>query len=243
MSAVRFSDEVVGLIPARGGSKSVPYKNVADLGGWPLLRWVAEAGKASRSLGRLFCSTDDARIAAVAEACGAAIHRRPPELATDDAPVAAAIVHFLNTLAAADGVVPGAVALLQPTSPFVTAEQIDAAVAALRGDAAARSVQTVTKPPHNHHAFNQREIADGHVRFRFEAERAAAYNKQRKPTLWVFGNLVVTRSEALLAGEGVFATPSLAVPVEAVTALDVDAADDFALAEWYLQTGRISRPG
>ena len=68
------SDEIIGLIPARGGSKGVPHKNIVPLLGQPLLRFVVEAGQAARGLGRIFCSTDDPAIAAVRE--GVRRHRR-----------------------------------------------------------------------------------------------------------------------------------------------------------------------
>src|SRR5271166_1284856 len=97
------SDEIVGLIPARGGSKGVPHKNIAPLLGEPLLRFVIEAGRAARGFGRIFCSTDDADIAAVAARLGVIVAERPAELAGDDSPVLAAIVHFLKALGAREG--------------------------------------------------------------------------------------------------------------------------------------------
>lgn len=237
-----FSDEVVGLVPARGGSKSVPYKNIHELAGRPLVHYVIHAAQASHSLRRVFCSTDDNRVAAVAGAAGALIVRRPPELATDQAPVSAAICHFLEELGKQEGAVPAAVALLQPTSPFLLPEHVDAATNALLHDTNAQSAQTVTDLPHNHHAFNQREITDGYVRFRFEKERMVAYNKQKKPNLFAFGNLIITRSSSLLDTGNVFAVPSIALVIAQAYATDVDALDDFALAEWLLDSGRVNLP-
>jgi CMP-N-acetylneuraminic acid synthetase len=225
------SDEVVGLIPARGASKGVPHKNIAPLLGQPLLRFVIEAGRAARGLGRVFCSTDDARIAAVAAGFGVGVVERPADLAGDDSPVLAAIVHFLDGLGAREGCVPATVVLLQPTSPFLLPQHIEACLDGLARYPDAQSAQTVTGVPHSMHAFNQREFDGPFVRFRFEAERKLAYNRQRKPVLYGFGNLYVTRSEALLTGEQVYAQPSFAVEIPPEYAVELDSPEDFSAAE------------
>jgi CMP-N-acetylneuraminic acid synthetase len=226
-----LSDEIVGLIPARGGSKGVPHKNITPLLGQPLLRFAIEAGRAVPRVGRIFCSTDDRRIATVASRLGAIAIERPAELAGDDSPVLAAIVHFLDGLGTREGRVPAAVVLLQPTSPFLLPEHIEACLDGLERYPQAQSAQTVTGVPHNLHAFNQREFDGPFVRFRFETERNLAYNRQRKPTLYGFGNLYVTRSRALLAGEPVYAKPSFAVEIPLDYALELDSPADFAAAE------------
>jgi CMP-N,N'-diacetyllegionaminic acid synthase len=225
------SDEIIGLIPARGGSKDVPHKNIAPLLGQPLLRFVIEAGRAARGLGRMFCSTDDADIAAVAAGLGVVVAERPADLAGDDSPVLAAIVHFLEGLGAREGRVPATVVLLQPTSPFLLPEHIEACLDGLDRYPAAQTAQTVTSVPHNLHAFNQREFDGPFVRFRFEAERNLAYNRQRKPVLYGYGNLYVTRSRALLSGEQVYAKPSFAVEIPLEYAMELDSPEDFATAE------------
>lgn len=238
-SSYRYSQEVVGLVPARGGSKSVPLKNIKPLAGRPLIDYSIVAGQATRSLGRVFCSTDNKRIAEVALSAGATVIDRPAELATDSAPVSEAISQFLRSLLKSEGVLPAAVALLQPTSPFILPEHIDAAVAALADDPEAQSVLTVTVPPHNHHAYNQRELRDGYVRFRFEEERRVAYNKQRKPKFFVFGNLILTRSSRLIDDGDVFAAPCVPLEIPFPYAADVDMAPDFDVAEWYLSSGKV----
>ena len=116
-------------------------------------------------------------------------------------------------MADAEGAAPGAVVLLQPTSPFVRGADVDACLSMLwRSIRTPFRPRTVTSVIHNAHALNQRIIEEGRVRFRFVEERRAAYNKQRKPKHFLFGNLVVTRSRALLAGSDCFAEPS--IPVE-----------------------------
>ncbi|MEW5724950.1 MAG: acylneuraminate cytidylyltransferase family protein [Thermodesulfobacteriota bacterium] len=234
--------EILGLIPARGGSKSVPLKNIAPLAGHPLVAYTINAAKKSESIGRVVCSTDSPEIRAVCLAAGIEVLDRPAALAGDNSPVLDTIIQVLEALKAADGYVPEAVALLQPTSPFVLPGQIDECVRQLLAHPEAGSVQTITALPHNCHAYNQREIKDGYLRFRFAAERAVCYNKQTKPKFYLFGNLIVTRTTALLEKRDVFAPPSLPVEIPPAYATDVDGPDDFERAEFLIERGKVQLP-
>jgi CMP-N,N'-diacetyllegionaminic acid synthase len=128
---------LLGFVPARGGSKGIPRKNLISLAGKPLIHYTLEAARACSSLDDLLLSTDDEEIAACCAAAGVTTpYRRPPELASDEAPMLAALEHALAWYARATGREPEVVALLQPTSPLRAAEDIDGAVAAFRRDAA-----------------------------------------------------------------------------------------------------------
>lgn len=234
--------ECWGLVPARGGSRSVPMKNLAGLGGRPLLDYCAAAGTAAEQVSRMICSTDSGKIAAHCRELGVEVHDRPAELCGSDTPVFDVIAHLLNDVGARDGEVAEWIALLQPTSPFVLPGHIDACIDALRDSAQAGSAQTVIPCPHNHHAFNQRVVADGRVSFRFPEERAAAYNKQKKPALALFGNVVVFRTEPALEQETVFAEASLAVEVPALFGFDCDGPLDFEVGEALLAANLVDLP-
>lgn len=225
------------LVPARGGSRSIARKNLVPLAGVPLLDYGVRAAQAAGCVTRIVCSTDDDEIAARARHLGIQVDRRPAHLATDDAPVAAVAREFLERWGA-----PDLLALVQPTSPFLLPDHVRALLDAMIHDPPARSGQTVTLCPHNHHAWNQREVVDGRVRFTFPAERAAAYNKQTKPRHVVFGSLVMVRPSALLGGEGFFAEPSAAVEIPAPYDFDLDAAGDVRIAEALLASGAVSLP-
>lgn len=108
---------IVAMIPARGGSKSVPYKNLEMLGDRPLLAWPIETAKQAPEIGEVYVSTDDDRIAAVARDYGAEVIRRPDALATDSALVIDAIRHLRDVLER-DGDPIEVMVLLEATSPF-----------------------------------------------------------------------------------------------------------------------------
>lgn len=110
--------KVLGIITARGGSKSIPRKNIKLFAGKPLLVWSAEAGKESGVLDRLIISTDDQEIAEVARVAGVEVpFMRPSELAQDTTPSLPVLQHALYWLKEKEGYSPDYVLLLEPTSP------------------------------------------------------------------------------------------------------------------------------
>jgi CMP-N-acetylneuraminic acid synthetase len=120
---------VVAVVTARGGSKGLPGKNIADLGGKPLLAWTLEAARASRRIDRLVLSTDSPEIADVGRSWGAEVpFLRPAELATDTAHSPDVVEHAVAFVEKAEGVGFDYAVMLQPTSPFRTAQHIDEAI-------------------------------------------------------------------------------------------------------------------
>lgn len=112
----------LGIIPARGGSKGIPRKNIKMLGGKPLIAWSIEAAQNSKLLDRLVVSTEDREIAGVAEQFGAQVLERPAQLATDEATTLSVLQHVLGSIDAQ------AIVLLQPTSPVREEGLIDSCI-------------------------------------------------------------------------------------------------------------------
>lgn len=137
---------VLGLVPARGGSRGVPRKNARLLGGKPLLQYTADAALAARLLTRVVLSTDDAEIAEIGRRCGLDVpFMRPAELARDETPMVPVVRHALEAVEATDGAY-DAVCLLQPTAPLRGSEEIDACIELLER-AGADTVITVRRVP------------------------------------------------------------------------------------------------
>jgi len=113
----------LGVIPARGGSKGIPRKNIKIIAGKPLIAWSIEAAKAAKRLDRFVVSTEDAEIAGISRRFGAEVLERPAELATDEATTVSALQHLLTKIDAEN------IVLLQPTSPVRDAGLIDLCVA------------------------------------------------------------------------------------------------------------------
>lgn len=227
---------VWGFVPARGGSKSIPLKNLANLGGRPLLDYGVRAAQRSGRLTRLICSTDHEAIAAHARELGLEVHGRPSCLAGDDAKVDAVAQQFLENVPLASR--PDAIVLIQPTSPFLLPAHIGQLIDALVENPAIASVHNVIPVPHNLHAWNQRALdGEKRVSFLFAAERARARNKQEKPALFAFGNLIAARSSVLLRGDGFYAGQAKGIVIPGLYGFDVDTAEDLAVADALILAG------
>ncbi len=116
---------IVCVIPARGGSKGIPGKNLVDLGGKRLLNWTIEAALESKVASRVIVSTDDKDIASFAREAGASVpFIRPHEIATDDIHSVHVVLHVLDWLHDTEGFTPDGIMMLLPTSPFRSFEHI-----------------------------------------------------------------------------------------------------------------------
>lgn len=148
--------EVLALIPARGGSKSLPRKNVLPLGGIPLVAHTIQAAQAASLVTRVAVSTEDAEIAAIAHRFGADVVDRPLELASDEASSESALLHALGYLQVAEGYRPDILCFLQCTSPLTAPEDIDNVLRAMI-DSDADTALAVTR----FHYFVWRQDAEG----------------------------------------------------------------------------------
>ena len=157
-----MSGRVLGLITARAGSKGVPEKNVRPVGGVPLIAWSVRAARGAERLDRVVVSTDGAAIAEAAREWGAEVpFLRPSELAQDVSSHIDCVLHALDWLEENEGYRPDAICLLQPTSPFRTATDIDAAIE-LSSETDADAVVSV-HATHEHPVFLQSLDADGRL--------------------------------------------------------------------------------
>lgn len=222
---------VLGVIPARGGSKAIPRKNLAPLGGRTLLAWTCAAAKASRTLSRTILSTDDDEIAAEAARCGIeAPYRRGAALAGDAALTLPAIQEAV-TFVERDGTRVDAAVILQPTSPFRRAEHIDAAVCLLF-DSGADSVVTVVEVPHQFNPVSVMRIDEGRLVPFLEGHGTGVLRRQDKPAVYARNGaaVYVTRRDVLMNGSlfGEHCRPLVMSPRDSI---DIDGPDDLAMAE------------
>ena len=123
-----MDDGVLAIIPARGGSKEIPRKNLADMGGAPLVAWSISAARSAACVTRTIVSTDDPEIADVSRQWGAEVIERPAEISGDEATSESALINALETLRESENYRPGLVVFLQATSPFRAPDDIDRAL-------------------------------------------------------------------------------------------------------------------
>lgn len=154
--------EILAIIPARGGSKGIPGKNIKPIAGKPLIAWMIAAARGSKYVTRVIVSTDDERIAAIAREHGAEVpFLRPKELAQDLSTDVEFLTHALKTLKETEGYEPDIVLRLPPTSPLCTSVHINEGVEKLLSDEtldAVRPVHEASKHPYK--MWKMSETAD-----------------------------------------------------------------------------------
>jgi CMP-N,N'-diacetyllegionaminic acid synthase len=219
--------EVLGLIPARGGSRGIPNKNLAPLGGRPLLAWACDAAGASKRLTRIAVSTESPEIAAAARALGVDVIDRPPEFATDEVPMLPVVRHAVDATDA------DALVLLQPTSPLRRATDIDAAFDLWRSSGA-DSVVSVVRVPHQ---FTPGSLLRSTPGGRIEPlDDAAPASRQEKPVLYARnGPAVLVVSAAVVRTGSLYGDDTRGYEMSALASIDVDGPDDLELAEALLR--------
>lgn len=198
---------ILGITPARGGSKSLPRKNVRPLCGKPLLAWTIEAAKAAGRLDRYVVSTEDAEIARVAGAWGAEVVERPQELATDEATTLGVLQHVLARVPA------DVVVLLQATTPIRDPGLINRCIQRFL-DAGADS------------------LATGFIcKYRPYGSQAGEVRRQDiEGFFYDDGNLYIIRADLIRAGER-YGTKREQVLLDREQNIDIDDAFDFWVAE------------
>jgi len=218
---------VIGVVPARGGSKTIPRKNVRPLAGKPLIQYTVEEAKKSKYLDRILVSTDDFEIAAISRDVGAEVILRPSELATDTSPTEDALIHVVETLRKNEGYETDIVVTLEPTSPLRTAELVDRCVETLF-QTDADSVITVSET---------RECLGRVVggRFEFMLKDQPRRRQDREPLYKESSTVYVTRVESLLRLKSVLGERLYAVITRDDEAVDINTPLDFVMAEAVIQ--------
>lgn len=229
--------DLLAVIPARGGSKGVPRKNVRPLAGRPLIAWSIDAARRSGVVARIVVSTEDAEIAAIARTEGAEVpFLRPAELAQDDTPTLPVLQDVVRRLAAADGYRPDAVLTLQPTSPLRRPEHIRDAAALFAADPAADSLVSCIEVPHVFHprSVMKRNEAGYLVAY---LDGGQPYRRQDKETVFARNGAAVyiTRTERL--ADFVFGGNLVCFPMDEHDSLDIDTVADFEEAERRMAAG------
>ncbi|MGE4556715.1 MAG: acylneuraminate cytidylyltransferase family protein [Desulfovibrionaceae bacterium] len=229
----------LGFIPARGGSKGVPGKNLKPLAEKPLIHWTIEAALASR-LDRVLLSTDAADIAEAARQAGAeAPFLRPAEFSGDASVMDDAILHALKWLRDTDGWIPDVIVVLQPTSPLRRSEHIDGCLDLLIRERAC-SVVSVSDPMEHPSEMVYWTPQDGMRSFLESCPNMGSVQRQAYPKCYfVNGAVYAFTREALENGQRMGAQ-TLPFFMEQKDSIDIDTPDDFEIAE-ALMLARLSR--
>ncbi|ABR56003.1 acylneuraminate cytidylyltransferase [Methanococcus aeolicus Nankai-3] len=228
-----MKNKILALIPARGGSKGLPRKNIKPLLGKPLIAWTIEQAKNSKYVDKVVVSTDDEEIAEISRKYGAEVpFLRPKELARDDSPTIDTIMHATNWFEER-GEIFDIIVLLQPTSPLKTTEDIDNAIELFLNNKNALSLVSVKE--NEHPPFWSFKIENDYIKPLFGNEYI---NKRRQelPKCHIPNGAIFISYIKVLKEYRTFYTPktiSYIMPPE--RSVDIDNEFDFLLAEFILK--------
>lgn len=228
---LRDGMRILGLIPARGGSKGVPRKNIRCLSGKPLLAYTAEAALSSNRLSRIVLSTEDAEIAEVGRECGLEVpFMRPSALATDITPTLPVVMHALKELEKL-GDKFDAVCLLQPTNPLRRAEDIDNCIELFERSAADCVISVRPVPAEYNPKWVYWQDADGKLSIstgdaepiRRRQDLPEAYHRD--------GSVYLTRTDIIIDRQSLYGENILGYEMPAEFSVNIDTEEDWLTAE------------
>jgi CMP-N-acetylneuraminic acid synthetase len=229
---------VLGLIPARGGSKGIPRKNARLLGGRPLLLYTADAALAASRLTRVVLTTDDEEIAEIGRSAGLETpFMRPAALAQDDTPMLPVIQHAIDALEAR-GDTFDAVCLLQPTNPLRSAGLIDTCIELLDVRSCSAVVTVLEVPTAHNPNWVYVPAADGTLRLFSGAKAPVTRRQDLPPAYHREGSVYVTRTSVLRQGS-LYGDTLMGVVVDAAQSVNIDDEADWDRAERLLETARV----
>ncbi|MEK8023320.1 MAG: acylneuraminate cytidylyltransferase family protein [Candidatus Hydrogenedentota bacterium] len=225
---------VVAIVPARGGSRGLPRKNIRELAGKPLLVHTLEAALACAAISQTFLTTDDPEIAAIGRSFGVTVIDRPPELADDGASSVDVALHALEAVGAS-GVRATHVMLLQPTSPLRTAEHIDECARRCLACGAASAVSVTDWP---HPPQKALTVVDGFLQPLFSRADLESPRQKLARALRPNGAIFLASIELFTIRKTFFIDPVLPFFMSEEESIDIDSEEDLRRAERILASRR-----
>lgn len=224
--------KILAIVPARGGSKGIPRKNIKMLIDKPLIAWTIEEAKKSKFIDKLIVSTDDTEIAKISKEWGAEVpFLRPAELAQDDTPGIDPILHALEYFPEYEYIV-----VLQPTSPLRLAKDIDGAIdlCVKNNHKFCVSVAESKAIPEWMFHINEQGILKPIINNNFPYQR----QKAKKPFL-LNGAVYVGQREALLKNRSFLSSETIAYLMPKDRSIDIDDINDFEWCEFFLRNKNV----
>jgi N-acylneuraminate cytidylyltransferase len=236
--------EVLAIIPARGGSKGIPGKNIRDFAGYPLIAYSIAAGLKAKSVKRVIVSTDDEQIAAVARQCGAETpFLRPAEFAQDDSADLPLFQHAMQWLAEHENYRPEVVVQLRPTSPIRPQDCVDRAVGILLAHPDADSVRGVVPAGQNPHKMWRLSGEDAPMKSLLKVPGLQEpYNAPRQglpPVYWQTGHVDAIRAATILNKKSTSGMSIYPLLIDPRFTVDIDNLVDWARYEALVYGGAL----
>ncbi len=227
--------EILAIIPARGGSKKIPQKNIMDFYGEPLIKWSIEAAMASNKITRIITSTDNHEIAEIAKNLGSEVpFIRPEQYAQDDTVDYPVYKHALDYLEHNENYIPELIVQLRPTTPVRPKDLIDSGIDLINGNSNADSLRCITIPfqtPYKMWSIT----GDGYLSPLFDSGIREQYNHPRQllpPAYWQVGSLDIIRRDTIINKNSMTGDNIIPLIINNKYAVDIDdeLSFDFAIS-------------
>ena len=218
----------LAIIPARGGSKRLPRKNVLDLCGKPLIAWSIEAGLKSKYIDKLIVTSDDEDILSISKKYGASIIKRPEELSSDTATTFDALKHTIDNLEKYDYIV-----LLQPTSPLRNEKHLDEAIELLE-EKNADAIVSVCEMDHSP-LWSNTLPKDGSMKSFLKEEVLNKRSQDLDKYFRLNGAIYICKMDKFLNNKGFFLKENIyAYKMDKKNSIDIDDEFDFLMTEYII---------
>ena len=229
--------QVLGIIPARGGSKGIKYKNISYLGNKPLIQYTIDSCLKSKNLSNFIVSTDDTRIAEISKDCGAKVpFLRPKELANDNSSSFSVVKHAAEFFSTNFKIQYDAYMLLQPTTPFRDDNLIDNSIDKLKNNSSATSVISIVNVESNH-PFRMYTLNSGeYMKSLINGDYDPMEPRQNLPNIYIrSGDIYLTTFQTLFKENSLIGSLPIGIKVDPKKAINIDTQIDLEVAKAILK--------
>ncbi len=231
--------EILAIIPARGGSKGIPKKNIINLLDKPLIQYTIEAAKKSKKINRIIVSTDNNEIAEISIKLGVEVIKRPKELATDTSSTKDAIIHVVELLKE-NNYSPFAIITLQPTSPLRTHKHIDQSIDLFLRHPYADSLVSCIEVPHIFNPCSLMKLnSDGFLVQNKEENNV--FRRQDKEKFYARNGAAIYITNIKSIHKFIFGGICLPFFMKEEESIDIDNINDLKIAENYIKSMKFKK--
>ena len=226
---------ILGVIPARGGSKGIKRKNIKNIAGKPLIQWTIDVAKKSNYITELVVSTEDSEIASLSLELGATVpFLRPDSLANDDSKTIDVVNYVVDRLESEYNKYFDYIIILQPTSPLRTLSHINEAIQMILNDKSADSLVSCIKVPHIFHPDSIMMLNEKNYLENFTLDKTLPSRRQDKSTLFARNGAAIYITKRNKIKDFIFGGNLLCYEMPIECSIDIDDIEDFVTAEKYL---------
>ncbi len=227
--------KIIGIIPARGGSKGIPKKNLVKILDKSLLHYAINSAKRSHYIDKFYVSTDDEEISLAAKELNSSVIERPIELASDTSKSIDVIRHAIDFLEKEQSIYPDILVLIQPTTPFRDSSDIDKAIEIIKKENCDSVVSVAQTPSHFNFEWQLKINSNGFLKKIDDSDLSKIITQRQKLTNTYFRNgaVYVCKVDVIKKHNNIYGSNSVPYVMSLKKSINIDSFDDLELAKFY----------